>query len=63
VKPVIEKLCMAISILALNTTHTCWPNSITDLLDFGFNHGPIECFVALNILKNISYTFQSTVFD
>ena len=53
-KTVVERLSMCLSLIALNSNNTAWPTSITDILTFASSHGPRECFIGLNILKNIS---------
>ena len=62
-KMVIERLCMSVAYLALHTTNTCWQTSVSDLISFGTNYGPQQCFVSLNILKNICVTFDTKMFN
>ena len=54
---------MSVATIALNTTNTCWSQSVSDLIAFGSNHGPSECFVALSILKNICVIYSTKVFS
>lgn len=61
-KTVVERLSMCIGLIALNSTNTAWPTSIPDILNFARVHGPRECFIGLNILKNISVILNQNVF-
>jgi len=60
---VIERLCMSVAYLALHTTNTCWQSSIADIVSYGSSFGAQECFVALNILKNVCITFETKMFN
>ena len=60
---VIERLCMSLAYLALHTTNTCWQTSAQDIISYGSSYGPAQCFVSLNILKNICITFENKMFN
>jgi len=60
---VIERLCMSVAYLALHTTNTCWQSSIADIVSYGSSFGAQQCFVALNILKNVCITFETKMFN
>jgi len=62
-KTVLERLCMSLAYLALHTNNTCWQTSIKDIISFGSNYGPTQCFISLNILKNICITFENKQFS
>jgi hypothetical protein len=54
---------MSLSYIALYSTNTCWQTSIKDIISYGSNFGPTQCFIALTILKNICITFENKMFD
>lgn len=57
-KLVLEKLSMCIALIALNTTNTCWKNSVEDIINYGRSYGPHQCFISFAILKNICIVFE-----
>mmetsp|Transcript_1199 Transcript_1199/g.2192 ORF Transcript_1199/g.2192 Transcript_1199/m.2192 type:complete len:282 (+) Transcript_1199:199-1044(+) len=62
-KLVLENLSLSVANVAIHTTNSCWQSSVKDLVDFGLNNSPRECFIALNILKNICVTHFTKVFN
>ena len=50
---VVDRLCMCIALVALNTFDSCWTSSIEDIVAFGSDN-PHKCYLALLILKAIS---------
>jgi len=50
---VVDRLCMCVALVALNTVNTCWTESITEIVTFG-SENPHKCYLALLILKAIS---------
>lgn len=62
-KLVTERLCMCVAYLALHTTNSIWKSSVPDLIAFGSRFGPQQCFVALNVLKNVCITFEIKMLD
>ena len=59
---VVDRLCMAIALIVLHTTQTCWPNSITDIVNFGSVNSS-QCLLTLILLKNIVQVFENEAFD
>jgi len=51
-KIVMQKVCLCLGYLVIKTTNSCWKTSVDDLLSFGSNNGPQECFISLTILKS-----------
>lgn len=50
---VVDRLCMCVALVALNTVGTCWTESISEIVTFG-SENPHKCYLALLILKAIS---------
>jgi hypothetical protein len=50
---VVERLCMIISFIAIKSTNTFWPQSVSEIITFGFVNQK-QCFFALLILKNMA---------
>ena len=40
-KMVLERLSMCVAYIALNTTNTCWTNSVQDIINYGASFGPM----------------------
>lgn len=49
---VVDRLCMCIALISLNTVNTCWMNSIEEIITFG-SENTLKCYLALLILKFI----------
>ena len=49
---VVDRLCMCVALVSLNTMRTCWMNSIEDVITFG-SENTHKCYLALLILKAI----------
>lgn len=62
-KLVLQKLSMCVALIALNTTNTCWTDSIADIISYGRKFGLHQCFISFSILKNICTVFESKQFD
>lgn len=58
-KMVLERLSMCVAYIALNTTNTCWTNSVQDIITYGASFGPMQCFISFSILKHICIVFES----
>ena len=54
---------MSLAYLTLHTTNTCWQTSIQDVISYGGGYGPAQCFISLNILKNVCITFENKMFN
>lgn len=61
-KIVMDRLCMAIALLALKTSNTCWSSSIQDFIASG-SASAEQCFVCLLLLKHLTSMFESQCND
>ena len=59
---VVDRLCMCIALVALNTVRTCWMQSIQEVITFG-SENPHKCYLALLILKAISEEAETQHFS
>ena len=50
---VVDRICMCIALVSLNTVRSCWMKSIEEIVAFGLEN-PHKCYLALLILKAIS---------
>ena len=59
---VVDRLCMCVALVALNTVSSCWMNSVADIIKFG-SDTPHNCYLALLILKAICQEAESQHFS
>lgn len=52
-KVVLDRLCMAIALLAIYTSQTCWTSSVTDIIEMG-SQSAEKCYVSLVLLKHVT---------
>lgn len=58
---VVERLCMSIALIALQTTNSCWTDSVAQVITFGSDDAQ-KCQLALIVLKYISDGVDTHVF-
>lgn len=61
-KIVMDRLCMAIALLALKTSNTCWSSSIKDFIASGSTSAE-QCFVCLLLLKHLTSMYETQCLD
>lgn len=59
---VMDRLCMAIALLALKTTNSCWSTSVSDIIKHGSSSAE-QCFVSLLLLKYIPDLYEQHCLD
>jgi hypothetical protein len=61
-KVVMDRLCMAISLLALKTTNTCWTTSIQNFVTSG-SESAEQCYISLMLLKHFTQLFDTHIHE
>ena len=58
---ILDRLCMALAMIALKTSFGCWPDSISDIIKFG-SASQEKCFLSTILLKNAIMLFEDLTF-
>jgi hypothetical protein len=59
---VLDRLCMSLSMIALKTCFSCWPDSVNDIIKFG-SASQEKCFLSTILLKNAIMLFEDLIFN
>ena len=57
-----DRLCMAIALLALKTINSCWTTSIKDFITSG-SASAEQCYISLMLLKHFTQLFDTHVHE
>lgn len=59
---VVDRLAMAIALIALKSSNTCWGSSVSDIITFGSANAH-QCYLGLILLKHVSLQSEEHMFD